>query len=149
MVTEKAEMSFLEHLGVLRGHLIRSVIAIFIFTVLAFLNKNFLFDRILLASKEPDIILIICLLSTKIKNSKKTGVFVVSTRWDSCIFKCVIISISPCNFKILENQVFIICKNIFNPGPKLRDADALCTLLNSQQPLIYSWRRRPIPFIKK
>ena len=56
MVTEKAEMSFLEHLGVLRGHLIRSVTAIFIFTVLAFLNKNFLFDRILLASKEPDFI---------------------------------------------------------------------------------------------
>ena len=56
MVTEKAEMSFLEHLGVLRGHLIRSVIAIFIFTFLAFLNKNFLFDRILLASKEPDFI---------------------------------------------------------------------------------------------
>ena len=27
MVTEKAEMSFLEHLGVLRGHLIRSVVA--------------------------------------------------------------------------------------------------------------------------
>ena len=53
MVTEKAEMSFLEHLGVLRGHLIRSFIVIFIFTVLAFLNKNFLFDRILLASKEP------------------------------------------------------------------------------------------------
>ena len=39
-----------------RGHLIRSVIAIFIFTVLAFLNKNFLFDHILLASKEPDFI---------------------------------------------------------------------------------------------
>ena len=56
MVTEKAEMSFLEHLGVLRGHLIRSVTAILIFTVLAFLNKNFLFDRILLASKEPDFI---------------------------------------------------------------------------------------------
>ena len=56
MVTEKAEMSFLEHLGVLRGHLIRSVLAIFTFTVLAFLNKNFLFDRILLASKEPDFI---------------------------------------------------------------------------------------------
>ena len=56
MDTDKAEMSFLEHLGVLRGHLIRSVIAIFTFTVLAFLNKNFLFDRILLASKEPDFI---------------------------------------------------------------------------------------------
>ena len=43
MVTEKAEMSFLEHLGVLRGHLIRSVVSIFIFTVLAFLNKKFSF----------------------------------------------------------------------------------------------------------
>ena len=56
MVTEEAEMSFLEHLGVLRGHLIRSVIAVLVLTVLAFLNKAFLFDRILLASKEPDFI---------------------------------------------------------------------------------------------
>ena len=56
MVTEKAEMSFLEHLGVLRGHLIRSVIAVLVLTVLAFLNKSFLFDRLLLASKEPDFI---------------------------------------------------------------------------------------------
>ena len=56
MSTEKAEMSFLEHLGVLRGHLIRSVIVVLVLTVLAFLNKALLFDRILLASKEPDFI---------------------------------------------------------------------------------------------
>ena len=56
MGTDKAEMSFLEHLGVLRAHLIRSVIAVLVLTVLAFLNKAFLFDRILLASKEPDFI---------------------------------------------------------------------------------------------
>jgi len=56
MNTEKAEMSFLQHLGVLRGHLIRSVIAVFLFTILAFVNKSYLFDELLLASKEPDFI---------------------------------------------------------------------------------------------
>ena len=56
MGTDNSEMSFLDHLGVLRSHLIRSFIAIFFLTVLAFLNKSFLFDHILLASKEPDFI---------------------------------------------------------------------------------------------
>jgi sec-independent protein translocase protein TatC len=56
MSTDKAEMSFLEHLGVLRGHLIRSVIAVLVFTVLAFANKSFLFDELLLASKESDFV---------------------------------------------------------------------------------------------
>ena len=56
MSTLKTEMSFLDHLGVLRGHLIRSAIAVLIFTILAFLNKSILFDQLLLASKEPDFI---------------------------------------------------------------------------------------------
>ena len=56
MSTNKADMSFLEHLGVLRGHLIRSAIAVLILTVLAFINKSFLFDELLLASKEPEFI---------------------------------------------------------------------------------------------
>ena len=55
-VSTKTDMSFLGHLGVLRGHLIRSAIAVLVFTVLAFVNKSFLFDRLLLASKEPDFI---------------------------------------------------------------------------------------------
>ncbi len=56
MTTPKTEMSFLEHLGVLRGHLIRSAIAVLLFTVLAFVNKTILFDQLLLASKEPEFI---------------------------------------------------------------------------------------------
>ncbi len=50
------DMSFLEHLGILRGHLIRSVIAVFAFTILTFLNKNILFDQLLLAPKNPNFI---------------------------------------------------------------------------------------------
>jgi sec-independent protein translocase protein TatC len=56
MSRQKSDMSFLEHLGVLRGHLIRSVIAVLGFTILAFVNKGYLFDDLLLASKEPDFV---------------------------------------------------------------------------------------------
>ena len=56
MSIQKTDMSFLEHLGVLRGHLIRSAIAVLVFTLLAFVNKSILFDDLLLASKEPDFI---------------------------------------------------------------------------------------------
>lgn len=48
------EMSFLQHLEALRWHLIRSAIAISGFAVLAFLNKGFVFDTILLGPKNPD-----------------------------------------------------------------------------------------------
>ena len=65
MVKEKSEMSFLDHLGILRWHLIRSLIAMFFFTILAFLNKRYLFDKLLLASKEPDFVTykILCRIS--------------------------------------------------------------------------------------
>jgi sec-independent protein translocase protein TatC len=42
-------MSFLDHLEVLRGHLIRSAISIVVFTVGAFMLKDFIFNTILLA----------------------------------------------------------------------------------------------------
>lgn len=42
------EMSFLEHLEELRWHIIRSILAIVILMVVAFLFKNFLFDVIIL-----------------------------------------------------------------------------------------------------
>ena len=48
------DMSFLQHLESLRWHLIRSVIAIFGFGILAFLNKGFVFDTVLLGPKNPD-----------------------------------------------------------------------------------------------
>mgnify|MGYP001354366347 FL=1 len=47
------EMSFLEHLEELRWHIIRAVLAIAIMTIVAFLFKNVIFDKIILAPKTP------------------------------------------------------------------------------------------------
>ncbi len=46
-------MSFWSHLDELRNHLIRSFIAVGILAVVAFLNKELIFDNIILAPKEP------------------------------------------------------------------------------------------------
>ena len=53
-MSKEKEMSFLDHLEVLRWHLVRSVAAIILFAVLAFIYKDFVFDKILLAPKNPD-----------------------------------------------------------------------------------------------
>lgn len=53
-VTEAGEMSFLEHLEVLRWHLVRAVSAIFIFAVVAFIAKDFIFDTVLLGPKKGE-----------------------------------------------------------------------------------------------
>jgi len=50
----QGEMSFLEHLEELRWHLIRSFLAIFIGAVLAFIFKDIIFDKIMLAPRNPD-----------------------------------------------------------------------------------------------
>lgn len=47
-------MSFLEHLEVLRWHLVRASIAIGFFTILIFAFKSFVFDKIILAQKNAD-----------------------------------------------------------------------------------------------
>ncbi len=52
----EAEMSFLEHLEELRWHIIRSVIAIFAFMIVAFIFKQVLFDTVLLAPSKPEFI---------------------------------------------------------------------------------------------
>lgn len=51
---EDKEMSFLDHLEELRMHIIRSVIAILAFAVLAFINNEILFDQILFGPKRTD-----------------------------------------------------------------------------------------------
>ena len=48
----KDEMSFLDHLEELRWHLIRSVLAIVIIAVVAFLFKDFIFDVLLFGPKK-------------------------------------------------------------------------------------------------
>ena len=45
----EAEMSFFDHLEALRWHLIRSVIAVAVFSILAFCNFHFLFNTIIMA----------------------------------------------------------------------------------------------------
>ncbi|MCF8276297.1 MAG: twin-arginine translocase subunit TatC [Flavobacteriales bacterium] len=47
-------MSFLEHLEVLRWHLVRSVAAVFVFAIVAFIAKEFVFDTVLLGPKHGD-----------------------------------------------------------------------------------------------
>lgn len=51
---EENQMSFLEHLEVLRWHLMRSVIAVLVFAVAAFIFYDFIFDYLILAPKNPD-----------------------------------------------------------------------------------------------
>ncbi len=50
----KNEMSFLEHLEVLRWHLVRAFGSVFIFAILAFVFKGFVFDTLILAPSNSD-----------------------------------------------------------------------------------------------
>ncbi len=58
-------MQFLDHLEALRWHLVRSAAAIVIFGLIAFLNPEILFDKIILGAKNPDFLTyrILCRLS--------------------------------------------------------------------------------------
>lgn len=47
-------MSFLDHLEALRWHIIRSALAICVFSIIAFIEKDFIFDSIIFAPKEPE-----------------------------------------------------------------------------------------------
>lgn len=51
---EGKEMTFFDHIDELRGHIIRSVLAVFILAVTAFLNKHLLFDVILFGPIHTD-----------------------------------------------------------------------------------------------
>lgn len=53
---EESSMSFLDHLEQLRWHLLRSILAVFVFTVAAFLAKSFVFGTVILGPSKPDFI---------------------------------------------------------------------------------------------
>ncbi len=65
---KKGEMTFLEHVEVLRWHLIRSIVAIFIFAVAAFIFRDIIFDFVILAPKRADFPTnrLLCALGNKI-----------------------------------------------------------------------------------
>lgn len=50
------DMSFLDHVEELRWHLVRSSAAIFVFGITAFLMKDFIFNTIIFAPKDPNFI---------------------------------------------------------------------------------------------
>jgi sec-independent protein translocase protein TatC len=51
---ETKEMSFFDHIDELRKHIVRSVLAVVVFSIVAFVNKHLLFDVILFGPKNPD-----------------------------------------------------------------------------------------------
>ena len=52
----EGEMTFLQHLEELRWHIIRSFIAVVVGAIAAFMLKDFIFDKIILAPKSPGFI---------------------------------------------------------------------------------------------
>lgn len=60
-------MTFLQHLEALRWHLVRAVSVILIFAIAAFINKEFIFDEIVLAPRNPDFLSyrVLCFLADK------------------------------------------------------------------------------------
>ena len=65
--TLEAEMSFFGHLETLRWHLIRASLAIVLFTTLAFVYYDVIFDQIIMGPKNPDFwtYRMMCLLGEK------------------------------------------------------------------------------------
>lgn len=55
-IVEEREMSFLDHVEVLRWHLVRSTVAILSFATVAFVMKDFIFNTILFAPKDANFI---------------------------------------------------------------------------------------------
>ena len=54
--SEEKVMTFWDHLDELRKHIIRSLLAIVVLAVIAFLNRHLIFDYILLAPSSSDFI---------------------------------------------------------------------------------------------
>lgn len=53
-LVEQPEMSFLDHLEELRWHLIRAFLAIAVFTIVAFVSKDFVFGTLIFGPTTPD-----------------------------------------------------------------------------------------------
>jgi sec-independent protein translocase protein TatC len=51
---ERGEMSFFEHISELRKHILRSALAIFAVATVCFLNKDFVFDKMIFGPRHPD-----------------------------------------------------------------------------------------------
>lgn len=134
------EMSFWEHLEELRWHIIRSVIAILVLGVIAFLNRDIIFDKIILAPKDSDFITnrllcqlsdflgvtALCLdnLSLSVVNLKMSGQFM--THLYISIVAGIIVG-----FPYLLWEIWRFIKPALKPGEKKYSGGAVlvCSLL--------------------
>ncbi|MFC2152478.1 twin-arginine translocase subunit TatC [Bacteroidota bacterium] len=68
MSSKEKDMTFLEHLEELRWHLIRSFAVVIIIAIAAFVFHEIVFDKIILAPKNPDFLTnkLLCLLGQKV-----------------------------------------------------------------------------------
>ncbi len=75
---QSGTMSFLQHLEVLRWHLVRSTVAIIVFATLAFVSKSILFDQIIFGPKNPHFITyrLFCQLTSQFSSE---GLFCMDT----------------------------------------------------------------------
>jgi sec-independent protein translocase protein TatC len=64
-------MTFWDHLEELRGHIVRSLIAIVVLAVVAFVNREIIFDKIILAPSKPGFLTnrVLCWVADKIQIS--------------------------------------------------------------------------------
>ena len=56
-MTQEKEMSFLDHLEELRWHLVRSVAAIFVISIVLFSIQEYVYNEFLLAHIDPNFII--------------------------------------------------------------------------------------------
>ncbi len=69
--SDPKEMSFFDHIDAFRGHIVRSVIAVLVLSIIAFFNKYLMFDVILLGPMHTDFWTyeMLCELSHRFTNS--------------------------------------------------------------------------------
>ena len=69
---KEAEMSFIEHLEELRWHIIKSISSVFLFTIIVFVAKDFVFGKIILGPSNNEFFTydILCNISEKLGLSK-------------------------------------------------------------------------------
>lgn len=114
--TLEAEMSFFDHIDVLRKHLLRALLAMFIFTIAAFWYYEFIFETVIMGPKKPDFwtYRMMCKLvetfpslgsdfcitsiNGKIINTEMAGQFTLQI--NSCIMAGVILSIPYLLFEL-------------------------------------------------
>ena len=53
---QNSEMTFIDHLEVLRGTIVRSLISVLILSLVIFLNRNFVMDQVITGPINPDFI---------------------------------------------------------------------------------------------